>query len=421
MTDARKQKLIYNALKEVYVDGAYCGIALDRTLREIGDDKDKAYVTALFYDVLDRDVKLSYYINYLCDKKPKTAVAIIIKMGMCLIIGGTPAYAAVGGAVELAKAVGKRDSAGFINAVLRKYASADIPLPKEEAAKLSVESSTPLWITREAIDNFGLSKASEILLAPSVKKTHVRPNLRRMSYDDFYAKCGKVDKTDYGALMSAKEISRLNKGEYAIMSLSSAIAVNYYRAGLAAKGKILDVCAAPGGKSVYLSELGDYDITACDIHPHRVGLIDAYGASMGAKIKTAVNDGTVYREEWKDAFDGVICDVPCSGIGVRSDKPDVFLNRKEEDIAAIIGIQRKILAVSARYVKRGGTLFYSTCTILKSENDEVAKDFVASNPDFEVLPLKTGSYSSDEDGFLRLLPDGKGTEGFFVAAFKRKE
>jgi 16S rRNA (cytosine967-C5)-methyltransferase len=204
------------------------------------------------------------------------------------------------------------------------------------------------------------------------------------------------------------------------MSLSSAIAVNYYRAGIENSGKILDVCAAPGGKSVYLSELGDYDITACDVHPHRVKLIDSYARTMGAKIKTVTNDATVHNTEWQDKFDAVICDVPCSGIGVRSSKPDVFLNRKQEDIAAIVETQRKILDVSSYYVRSGGTLFYSTCTILKRENDEVVGDFLSTHPQFELLPLKAGNYKSGKDGFLRLLPDGKGLEGFFVAAFKRK-
>ena len=182
----------------------------------------------------------------------------------------------------------------------------------------------------------------------------------------------------------------------------------------------MDLCAAPGGKAVYAATLIGADVTACDIHPHRVELIKSYAKSAGVKINAIQNDATVFKPSFESAFDCVICDVPCSGVGVIKNKPDVMLNRKEEDLRSLAELQYKIISTAARYVKPSGTLCYSTCTVFKEENEDVANRFLSENPDFENLSAGCEKAQACTDGYVRLYPQTHGCDGFFVAKFRRK-
>ena len=163
------------------------------------------------------------------------------------------------------------------------------------------------------------------------------------------------------------------------------------------------------------------EIVACDIHPHRTDLIEKYAARMGVKnIKVFLNDATVFNREFEDAFDCVLCDAPCSGFGVLSSKPDIKLFRKESDVEELAALQSKILGVAARYVKRGGSLVYSTCTVFKRENDDVVNDFLLENKNFAAekidLPVDT---ACGREKFARFFPFRDGFDGFFIARLKR--
>lgn len=420
MTTVERQKIVYNLLSSVYKTGAYSGIALNEELQNLKNSEDKAYVTATFYGVLEKDVVLSYYISVLCSKKPKLSVRILLKLGIYLLkYSNSPDYAVIDNLVKLCKNIGKKEVSGFVNAVLRKSIDVTLPIETKSADSLSLYCSIPLWLAQDLISDYGYEKAKSILSSKLNTKTHVRINSRKITELEFEKRIKNYEKSALGYYVQAEELKKLKDSEYTVMSLASMYAVRYYNAGIKRASVVLDTCSAPGGKAIYLEEIGKHDVTACDIHEHRVGLIKRYAKRMESDVVAVQNDATIYREEWKEGFDAVICDVPCSGIGVISSKPDILLNRKREDINELADIQLKILETSARYVKKGGALFYSTCTVMKKENDEVVKRFLSTNTDFIIEKLDASVIKCDDDGFVRLLPDVNGCDGFFVVAMRR--
>ena len=176
------------------------------------------------------------------------------------------------------------------------------------------------------------------------------------------------------------------------------------------------MCSAPGGKAVLIAQNKNNVVYACDIHNHRVDLIKKYALSLGVKnIKYFVQDGTKERKEWLNSFDYVLCDVPCSNLGVSRKKPDVFLNKSLADTLTLAGIQYKILENSAKYVKSGGVLQYSTCTILNKENKDVVLKFLQNHPEFTLTPIDCGDIDVlNDNGLYTFYPHKTKTEGFFI-------
>ncbi len=423
MTSLQRQKIIYEALSKVYKEGAYSQLQLDESLSVEGlTQEDKSYITAYFYGVIEKDSALEYFMGKLCSKRPKPAIVVLLKMGMYGVrYSQAPLYAVIDNAVTLCKEIGKKEVSGFVNAVLRKSKDCCLPDKKDKALYLSVIASVPVWLAKTMIADYGEDKATEILTADLLTDTHIRLNYNKLTDEEFEKKVTVFTRSKYGYFVKPEVFKKLKSDEFTPMSLASMIATHCYKSLIKDGAKVLDTCSAPGGKAVYLSSLGMFSITACDIHPHRVELIKKYAKRMNVNLDgVVVNDATVLKEEWINSFDAVICDAPCSGIGVISSKPDILLNRKEEDIAELAKLQLKILNVSAKYLKTDGTLFYSTCTVLRRENDNVIKNFLSANPDFEVVKIEVDGITSDKRNFVRLLPSVDGTDGFFVVALKRK-
>lgn len=398
------EKIIYELLFKVF-SGGYSGIVLNEMLESI--QKDKAYITRVFYGVLEKNTQLDYIIEKLTTKRPKKPALIILKIGLYLLrYSDTPKHSAIDKTVSITKQIGKNDLSGFINAVLRK--SVDYTLNTND---LSVILSVPKWIIQSLQKHYD-DEFIKKMLVPIDYRTHIRSN-----------KALSFEKTELGYLVTKEQLDTLNHKDYAIMSLSSMLAVKHYISDFKKNDSInvLDLCAAPGGKAIYLKELlPNAKVIACDIHPHRLDLIKSYAKRMGTDIEVVQNDATVFNSslllsELKESkvndeaikFDLVICDVPCSGLGVKQ-KPDVFINRKQEDIAPLNKLQSNILFTAAKYVKVGGTLCYSTCTILKEENEEIVERFLSVNSDFKL------------DKMLNLYPQDHNSDGFFVARMLRK-
>ena len=185
---------------------------------------------------------------------------------------------------------------------------------------------------------------------------------------------------------------------------------------------VLDCCAAPGGKSFAMAEKmqGKGSVASCDIYEHKLRRIREGASRLGLpNIRTELQDASVCREEWKDSADVVLCDVPCSGLGIIRKKPEIRFKNPDE-IAGLPEIQAKILANCAQYVKKGGTLVYSTCTILQRENEDVVRAFLAENSDFEAVSWTHPVCGAREDGMVTLLPPVHDTDGFFIVKMKRK-
>lgn len=409
----------YDALRRILTEGAYSSVELDRTLDHVSEGS-RGKVTALVYGVLDKSVTLDYILSALAHKRPKNAVAVLIKLGIYeMLYGNTPVHAAVDKCVELAKAR-VRGADKFVNAVLRAAPSVKLP-EGNDAAALSVRYSRPEWLVKRMLADLGEEKAKSILSAVMPQKTHIRRNSRKISEADFarlVEKTGEVERTERGYYVTRGTLKALDPSLYTAQSLSSIFAAEAYTKGLEGSIEILDACAAPGGKSVYMSELLlEAHITACDVHEHRVRLIKAYAARMGASnIDAVVADARNLRGDEK--YDLAVCDVPCTGSGLLCTSPDILIGKKDEDVAALSAVQREILdAVSSR-VRRGGRLVYSTCSLLTEENESVTDAFAAAHPEFSPITEKTGR-GSEIDGKIRFFPDSDGCDGFYIARFVR--
>ena len=397
---------LYNALRAVFIDGAFCAQAITKALKGLNNVRQHPFVTSSFYGVLDNNIRLETVIRGLCDKAPDKNSAVVLKIGLYYCrYADMPDYAAVNRAAELAKRVGAYS--GFVNAVLKKSLSFE-PVFDSAIQRFSYEHNTPEWLCRALIADYGEARASAVLSAELPQKTHIRPVKRRITDEQFKSAAKGGEFTEYGCYVDRATLDNFAAGTVAVQSVSSIRAVNAYVKGLNG-GKVVDLCAAPGGKSVYLSQLGDYKITACDIYPHKLDLMRGYAKKLGAKIEVALNDATVFNADFADAFDIVIADCPCSGTGTLKTKPDIMIKRKPSDIAELCALQSQILDVAAKYCKVGGVLCYSTCSILCDENERIVDKFLKSHAEYIEIDR------------TKLLPDVDRCDGFYIARFRREK
>ncbi len=422
-------QVVYKALKNIYKDGAYTNIEINKQLG--GVKEDKQLITKIVYGTVENDIKLEYIINSLAPKIKDLPVKIVLKMGGYMALDlNIPDYAIVNECVKLTKSLGFTSASGLVNAVLKKFVSKSFSLPdKTNLTKyLSVNYSKPEWFVDMVIRDYGKDMAIDYFATKLPPTTTVRVNTAKISeakfkvmldhegisYED--TPIGNVLVVDYSKLNGC---SKLN-GLYTVQNIGSVIICD--TAEVKDGYKVLDTCAAPGGKSVYLAMKNPKGtVDAWDLHEHRVELVKKYQARMGiSNITTRINDATVLDKVYIKAFDVVLCDVPCSGLGVASSKPDILIGKTEESIKDLPELQYKILETCSEYVKLGGAIVYSTCTINKKENSEVVKRFLAAHPDFKIdykvptsLPVV-----ADEYGFTTLANVSK-IEGFFVTRMIR--
>ncbi len=407
----------YRILFLVYSDGAFLKQAMSDVFIE---EKNRAHTTKICYGVLDRDTEFEYVFSRLCDKRPKQAVRIILKIAMYSIkYLKTAPYAVVDAAVELIKKLGKGGTAGFVNAFLRKYVSYEIEEPADETMKLSVKYSYPVFAVKRLCADYGKETAEKIMGADS-EMTTVRFDSSVCGEEYLGNKRFAYEKTPFFNTFFVKGFKRdadFDKGVYTFQSVGSAAICDMVEGGKT----LLDACAAPGGKSVNLADKFD-SVTSFELHEHRTELIRDYARRMNKTNITAVNkDSSVYDEEYSEKFDSVLCDVPCSGYGVVKDNPDIKLRRTEEDVEKISATQSKILETCSHYVKKGGYLYYSTCSVFKSENEGVCMEFLRKHPEFaecgtkpelDCLKMKVG---------VAFLPHISFGAGFYFCKFKKSE
>ncbi len=424
----KELRISYDVLKKVYIDGAYVSIELNKGLTTT-KSINNALVTKIVYGVLEKDITLEYFVSKYVSKMPKVEFLILLKMAAYVShsIGSIPKFALVNEIVEIAKGI-DRHQAGFINAVSKKLISNNIELPSKsnKTKYLSIKYSYPEWVIKELLKKHDYDFVEALISENLSNDTHIRVNLDKISAHDFKEELNKqgiryteglfdeVMYVDYGELIKT-ELSKL----CVVQGLPSIITC---KAMGAKSGLVLDTCSAPGGKAVYLAQNKDLQVYACDIHSHRVELIKKYAENLGVKnIEFYEQNATKFREDWANKFDYVMCDVPCSNLGVSRKKPDVFLNKTLEDTKTLAGLQYQILSNSAKYVKHGGVLQYSTCTILDTENANVIDKFLKNNPDFELTPIDTmGLNITNENNKYTFYPNLTHTEGFFIGRMIRK-
>lgn len=399
----------YRVLSKVYAEGAHLKIALSETDIE---ELNRARTVKTVYGVLENDAYLSLCIKTFAPKNPKQSARILLKISLYwLLFLGKPKYMVTDTAVDLCKRLGKAGMAGFLNAFLRAFDADKVKLPAGDEG-LAVKYNYPLFAVKKIKEEYG-ARAESILAAKSCGVT-----VRFVRGEEDYLSRPHID-TPFPRAYIFPNFTRdagFFAGNYTFQSVGSMAIC----AAVDACETLLDACAAPGGKSVLLSEKCK-NITACELHAHRVSLIEQYTARMGAEnVRAVCADSSVFNPEWAGKFDGVLCDVPCSGLGTIAENPDIVLRKSEEDLPSLNAAQAAILANCSRYVKAGGHLYYSTCSILRGENDGIVEEFLRAHGAFQAEEAESPlSYERTKYG-LQFLPDRAFGAGFYVSKMRRK-
>ncbi len=405
----------YNILSKVYSKGAFLKQAVQDTQIE---PLNRAKVIKICYGVLEKDVTLSYIITSLCEKQPKLSVRILIKIALYMIIYMEKSpYAVTDNTVELLKKLGKGGMKGFLNAVLRNFIRNGYKMPENEIDFLSVKYSYPKFLVETLISDYGKETAKKIMEYESVK-TSVRFNddingeeyLLNREYD--------FEKTPFYNtyfVNNFKMEEGFYNGDYTFQSIGSVAICD----GVEKGENLLDVCSAPGGKTVNLSSKFTH-VTACELHEHRVQLLKSYCSRMKKENVTFLNkDMKEFYKPFENNFEAVLLDAPCSGFGVVKENPDIFLNRKKDDLNSIILEQSNLLNVASKYVKIGGYLYYSTCSILKDENVRQIAKFLKKFDNFiEEKTISKLNGVTEEYG-IQFLPHLSMGAGFYFVKLKR--
>lgn len=403
----------YVILNKVYSEGAYLKQAINSTFIE---EKNRSLTVKTCYGVLDRDIELSYYIEKLTQKNPKLVIRTVLKIAFYHIkyLNKHP-YAVTDNAVTLVKKLGKGGTAGFVNAVLRKFATTDIQLPDSNIKRLSIEYSYPEFAVKKLIDEYGLDKAKNIMGTVGGDGTLVFKNTDGEKYLQNLGV--NFEPAPYKNVFRVKNFVRnadYDKGVYTFQSIGSVAICESVGTG----ESLFDACSAPGGKSVYLADRFKL-VTAEELHPHRAELIKEYASRMDVKnIKVIVGDACVFNPDYENAFDAVLCDSPCSGFGVAFENPDIKLNKEEKNIKELCFLQGKILENCSKYVKNGGKLIYSTCSFFKEENDGAVSGFLSKNGNFKLVENEPKLTHIKTEYGCQFLPDISGG-GFYVSVMEK--
>ena len=441
--DAREAAML--ALNACQRQGGWSDGALKKQLAAAAlSGRDAALATQLCFGVLQNQMLLDFYLAKFSNiplKRMEGKVVQTLRLGayQMLFLTRIPHSAAVNSAVALVKAHCKNPrAAGMVNGILRSMERSLQNMPVipqgDPVAYLSTLYSHPEWLVKEFILSLGEEETAQLLAADnSQPPTAVIVNTTRTTVEALKAmlEADHVEAEPHPWLENCLLLSRtgdlermeaFQQGLFYVQDPASSLSV---LAAVAKPGmRVLDCCAAPGGKSfaAAIAMENQGEIVSCDLHPHKKKLIQAGADRLGLTIitpKTA--DGKVFRPEWERAFDLVLVDAPCSGLGVIRKKPDIRY-KDPALLADLPAVQLDILRNAARYVRPGGTLMYSTCTLLYRENGEVVETFLAENKAYKAetftLPGPVGPVQS---GSVTLWPHRHGTDGFFISKMRREE
>jgi len=377
---------VFEALKAVYTDGAYSNISINEAVSRHKGLRE-SFVRSFAKGVIRSSIRIDHVIDSLAGKgitSIKQRPLIILRMGIYAIdeMDSVPDHAAVNEAVELAKTVAK-GSDRFVNGMLRNYLRR-----RDEFAPDKLDAHLRYSMSKEVFsllsDQYGdeaisiaeaLNEPAEVFLRANTLKASREEMIERLAGFGIEGRAAEENSEAIHASGSGIVSCELyRQGFYTIQSLSSMIAVKALAPGPGSS--VLDLCAAPGGKTGYMAELmgNKGSITACDIHPHRLKLTQAAMKRIGVSIcSLEERDAAVYDPSLDNSFDYVLADVPCSGLGVIASKPEIKLTADPSQYDGLTAIQESILTNALRYLKPGGRLEYSTCTLNKNENEKVVK------------------------------------------------
>jgi len=423
MVNQREKALL--ALYDIEYKNTYSNMALKNTLTTDMTSQEKGFITELVYGVTRYKLTLDYIISSYSSvkiKKLSKHTLLILRLGVYQIyyLDSVPNSAAVNEAVNLANRYANK-SKGFINGVLHSVIRGmdTLEYPKDKLSYLSVKYSFPIEMVEELQ---GVENLEELLKSLNKEpKTTIRLNSLRC---DNLILSDIEDTNLYKYAKYVKGLDIVNSKDYQegkfiaqdVGAMMVTVALNPKPNQLC-----IDVCAAPGGKTTHIAELMENKgrVIAFDIHSHKIDIIKKNAERMGFSVIDAIClDATKLKEEFIGKADKVLADVPCSGIGIISRKPDIKWNK--DNIKELPKLQMQILQTASKYLKVGGELVYSTCTILKRENEDVIKAFVENNPDFEFINIELPKpFAKENNGYITLYPNIDNTDGFFISKIKR--
>ncbi len=426
MRTARETALL--TLYEIEYNGVFSNIGLKNSLAKADlDSRDKALCSAIVYGVISNKRMLDYIIEQFSKlklKKISKYILLILRMGVYQIkfMEKIPASAAVDECVKLARRYGHNASAGYVNGVLRTVSKTQIKLPDDLSVLYSIAQENALRLKND----YG-EKAWEIISALNEPaKLTVRANRMKCSPLDLAEKlggevCPIVPDAVYVKGLDVTSSKEYKAGLFTVQDAAPQAAC--LALGVMPGDFVMDLCAAPGGKTTYLAELmqNKGKIFAFDLYEHRAELIKKNAERLGINIiDVFAKDTSVLMPEYIGKPDKVLADVPCSGIGIAKRKPEL---KYKTDFDGLSKIQMSILSCGARYLKPGGVLVYSTCTLYRDENENIVNKFIEENEEYELLGLEESVPESfaASGGMLTVLPNEIDCDGFFIAKLRRKK
>ena len=433
------RELILEILLEVTERGQYSHLVIRSVLEKYQylDKRERAFLTRVAEGTIQRQIELDYILDQFSKvkvRKMKPVIRAILRMGVYQLkyMDSVPASAACNEAVKLAKKKGFGQLSGFVNGVLRGVSRGldQLTYPKEsvDAVKAwSVRYSMPEWIVAQWIGDYGKERTKEILAASLLEAPiTVRANLERITPEALAERFKEegvtavpLDTEKYPGLSYAYTIfgfdhlnglSSFKEGLFYVQDISSMMVAEY--AAPKEGDHCIDVCAAPGGKTLAVAERMNNTgkIYASDIYKRKLNIIEAEAKRLGIKnIETKAWDATRIDSSMVQKADRVLVDVPCSGLGVVRKKPEIKYKKRTEEIDLLPRKQLEILSASAEYVKPGGIIIYSTCTINPYENQRVIASFLKKNTKFK------------KEEAVQLLPNINGTDGFFICKMRKDD
>lgn len=427
------RQVALEVLEEVFDQGAFSNIALNKALNKGQlSQQDKGLVTELVYGTVARKLTLEWYLSHLIEDRDKLNswlyILLLFSLYQMLYLDKIPNHALIHEAVELAKKR-KQGSEKFVNAILRRIERegvADFESIKRKNKRYSIQYSTPVWLVKALIEEYGEERSLAILASlfernkASIRVTDLarKEDLKDLldAEDSLLAPSALVKKQGYFA---GHEL--FSRGVITIQDESSQLVAPTL--GIEGTEKILDACSAPGGKTLHMaSYLSSGKIIALDLYDHKLQLIEEAASRLGLadKVQTKKLDARkVFQEFGKDAFDKILVDAPCSGIGLLRRKPDIKYNKENADFLSLQKIQLEILDSVCQSLRKGGIIAYSTCTIFSQENGQVVSKFLESHPNFEQVILKHERKDILKDGCILITPEQYGSDGFFISQFRR--
>lgn len=404
----KPRQYILEVLMRVFQEDAYASLLMRENNM---DRKDMPFISEVVYGTIRNYDMLEYQWRSYVSTHVKKKIALLLDMSIYQIqyLDGIPSYAVISEAVEMTGTYEKK----FVNAVLRNVEKRGQIYPHgNEIENLAIETSHPLWLIKMWSSQYGKDVTKQICQEDQ-ERPYVfgRINTLKIQKEELMKgdRIHFVNEISFHYQGILSRTSMFEEGKVVIQDINSAQTVTYLdvKDGM----YVLDLCSAPGTKSqeiaMFMHNKGK--IIACDLYEKRTHPIDSLMEKTGVTIvETLVNDAKVYREDWKNGFDRVLVDAPCSGLGDLRHKPEIRLHLKPEDLDEVINTQKEILDTASFYVKEDGILVYSTCTLNKKENENQIKYFLEKHVDYVLLEEKT------------IFPFDNGGDGFFMAKLQRK-